>query len=434
LEKGVKINGYRIVNSAMLTFAGTIGMAGQLIACLKTQGPSLPMFFNFLDELRAAGIPASLKEHLALLEALEADVIEQNPEEFYYLARTVLVKDESLLDRFDQVFNKVFKGLLTGQSVNGAEIPEDWLKAVAEKFLSPEEMDAIKALGSWDEIMETLKKRLEEQQKRHQGGNKWIGTGGTSPFGNNGYNPEGVRIGGESKHKRALKVWEKREFQNLDNNRELGTRNIKVALRRLRRFARSGSADELDIDATVDGTARQGWLDIQMRPERRNAIKVLLFLDVGGSMDPFIKLCEELFSAATAEFKNLEFFYFHNCVYEGVWKDNRRRFAERTPMWDVLHKFPHDYKLIFVGDAAMSPYEISHPGGSVEHFNEESGTVWMQRMANTYPSAAWLNPTPEAHWGYSQSTKIIRELMNDRMFPLTLDGLDDAMRELTRKN
>jgi uncharacterized protein with von Willebrand factor type A (vWA) domain len=392
------------------------------------------MFFNFLDELRAAGIPASLKEHLALLEALQADVIEQSPEEFYYLSRAILVKDEAQLDRFDQVFNKVFKGILSEYGTNTAEIPEDWLKAVAEKFLAPEEMEKIKSLGSWDEIMETLKKRLEEQQKRHEGGNKWIGTGGTSPFGNNGYNPEGVRIGGESKHKRALKVWEKREFQNLDNTRELGTRNIKIAMRRLRRFAREGAADELDLDGTIRGTARQGWLDIQMRPERRNAIKVLLFLDVGGSMDPFIKLCEELFSAATAEFKNLEFFYFHNCVYEGVWKDNRRRFAERTPLWEVLHKFPHDYKLIFVGDAAMSPYEITHPGGSVEHFNEEAGAVWMQRMVNTYPATVWLNPTPEAHWNYSQSTKIIKELVKDRMYPLTLEGLDDAMRELVRKN
>lgn len=392
------------------------------------------MFFNFLDELRAAGIPASLKEHLALLEALQADVIEQNPEEFYYLSRAILVKDEAQLDRFDQVFNKVFKGILSEYGTNTAEIPEEWLKAIAEKFLTPEEMAKIESLGSWDEIMETLKKRLEEQQKRHEGGNKWIGTGGTSPFGNNGYNPEGVRIGGESKHKRALKVWEKREFQNLDNTRELGTRNIKIAMRRLRRFAREGAADELDLDGTIRGTARQGWLDIQMRPERRNAIKVLLFLDVGGSMDPFIKLCEELFSAATAEFKNLEFFYFHNCVYEGVWKDNRRRFAERTPLWEVLHKFPHDYKLIFVGDAAMSPYEITHPGGSVEHFNEEAGAVWMQRMVNTYPATVWLNPTPEAHWNYSQSTKIIKELVKDRMYALTLEGLDDAMRELVRKN
>lgn len=392
------------------------------------------MFFNFLEELRSAGIPASLKEHLALLEALEAEVIERHPEQFYYLARTVLVKDESLLDRFDQVFNKVFKGLLSEFGNPQADIPEEWLKAVAEKYLTPEEMEAMKSLGSWDEIMETLKKRLEEQQKHHEGGNKWVGTGGTSPYGNNGYNPEGVRIGGESRHKRALKVWEKREFANLDNTKELGTRNIKIAMRRLRKFAREGAQDELDINSTINGTARKGWLDIQMRAERRNAIKVMLFLDVGGSMDPFIKLCEELFSAATAEFKNLEFFYFHNCLYEGVWKDNRRRFSERTPTWDIMHKFPHDYKLIFVGDAAMSPYEISHPGGSVEHFNEEAGAVWMQRMANTYPATIWLNPTPEAHWNYSQSTKIIKELVKDRMYPLTLEGLDDAMRELVRKN
>ena len=392
------------------------------------------MFLNFLDEMRAAGIPASLKEHLMLMEALDSDVIGTSPEDCYYLSRAVYVKDEGLLDRFDQVFNKVFKGILTEYGTQPVEIPSDWLRAVAEKFLTAEEMEAIKSLGSWEEIMDTLKKRLEEQQERHEGGNKWIGTGGTSPFGNNGYNPEGVRIGGESKHKRALKVWEKREFQNLDNTRELGTRNIKIALRRLRKFAREGAAEELDIRATIDGTARQGWLDIHMRPERHNAIKVLLFLDVGGSMDPFVKLVEELFSAATAEFKNLEFFYFHNCLYEGVWKDNKRRFSERTPTWELLHKFPHDYKVVFVGDAAMSPYEITHPGGSVEHFNEESGAAWMQRVANTYPAAVWLNPTPEQHWTYSQSTKIIRELMNDRMYPLTLDGLDEAMRELTRKH
>ncbi len=392
------------------------------------------MFLNFLDELRAAGIKASLKEHLMLLEALDKEVIDRTPEEFYFLSRAVYVKDEGLLDRFDQVFNKVFKGLLTEFGTNPVDIPADWLRAVAEKFLTPEEMAAIESLGSWDDIMDTLKKRLEEQQERHEGGNKWIGTGGTSPFGHGGYNPEGVRIGGESKHKRALKVWEKREFQNLDNTRELGTRNIKIALRRLRKFARQGAAEELDIKATIDGTARQGWLDIHMRPERRNAIKVLLFLDVGGSMDPFIKLVEELFSAATSEFKNLEFFYFHNCLYEGVWKDNKRRYSERTPTWEVLHKFPHDYKVVFVGDAAMSPYEISHPGGSVEHFNEEAGAVWMHRVANTYPATVWLNPTPEQHWTYSQSTKIIKDLVNDRMYPLTLEGLDDAMRELTRKH
>lgn len=391
------------------------------------------MFLNFLDELRSAGIAASLKEHLLLLEALDAEVIEWTPEEFYYLSRAVYVKDEGLLDRFDQVFAKVFRGLATSYGTTPTDIPADWLKAVAEKFLTPEEMAAIESLGSWDEIMETLKTRLEEQQGRHQGGNKWVGTGGTSPYGNGGYNPEGVRIGGESRHKRALKVWDQREFRNLDNTRELGTRNIKIALRRLRRFARDGAADELDIDGTIAGTARQGYLDIVMRAERRNAIKMLLFLDVGGSMDPFVKLCEELFSAATTEFKNLEFYYFHNCPYDGVWKDNRRRFAERTPLWDVLHKFGHDYKLVLVGDASMSPYEITHPGGSVEHFNEEPGAVWMQRLTTTYPSAAWLNPVPEAQWGYSQSVRIIRELMTDRMYPLTLAGLDDAMRELTRK-
>lgn len=392
------------------------------------------MFFNFLDELRHAGIQASLKEHLVLLEALDRDVIARRPEDFYYLARATFVKDEGLLDRFDQVFSKVFKGIETNYGTETAEIPEEWLRKVAELYLTEEQMAEIQKLGSWDEIMETLKKRLEEQKERHQGGNKWIGTGGTSPFGAHGYNPEGVRIGQEEgRHGRAIKVWDKREFKNLDSTKELGTRNIKVALRRLRRFAREGAADELDIDATIDGTARQGWLDIHMRPERHNAVKLLLFLDVGGSMDPHIKLCEELFSAATAEFKNLEFFYFHNCLYEGVWKDNRRRFTERTPTWDVLHKYGHDYKLIFVGDASMSPYEITHPGGSVEHFNEEAGAVWMHRITNTYPAAAWLNPVPEKHWGYSQSIAVMRELMNGRMFPLTLDGLDDAMRELSRK-
>ena len=391
------------------------------------------MFLSFLDELRGAGIPASLKEHLVLLSALDAEVIERTPEEFYYLARATYVKDEGLLDRFDQVFAKVFRGVATSFAETRGDVPADWLKAVAEKFLSPEEREKIASLGSWDEIMDTLKQRLEEQQGRHQGGSKWIGTGGTSPFGNGGYNPEGVRIGGESTHKRALKVWDQREFRNLDNTRELGTRNIKVALRRLRRFARAGAADELDIDGTIDGTARQGWLDVRMRPERRNAVKLLLFLDVGGSMDPFVKLVEELFSAATAEFKNLEFFYFHNCPYEGVWKDNRRRFQERTPTWDVLHKFGHDYKCVIVGDAAMSPYEITQPGGSVEHMNEEAGAVWLQRLTTTYPASVWLNPVAEPQWGYSQSTTMVRALMTDRMYPLTLGGLDEAMRELTRK-
>ncbi|WP_374651209.1 VWA domain-containing protein [Rhizorhabdus sp.] len=390
------------------------------------------MFLNFLDELRAAGIPASLKEHLTLLEAMDRDVIGWSPEEFYYLARATYVKDEGLLDRFDRVFGRVFRGILDSAG-EGQEIPEDWLRAVAEKFLTPEQMAEIEALGSWEEIMETLKQRLEEQKGEHHGGNKWIGTGGTSPYGNSGYNPEGIRIGGQSLHKRAIKVWDKREFKNLDNDVELGTRNIKVALRRLRRFAREGAADELDLDGTIDGTARRGFLDIQMRPERRNAVKLLLFLDIGGSMDPHIKICEELFSAATAEFKHLEFFYFHNCIYEGVWKDNRRRFQERTPTWDVLHKYGHDYKLVLVGDASMSPYEISQPGGSVEHFNEEAGAVWMQRMLNVYSSSVWLNPVPEAYWMHSQSTRMMRELMDNRMFPLTLTGLEDAMRSLARK-
>ncbi len=391
------------------------------------------MLLNLLDELRAAGIPASVKEHLLLLEALNAEAIEQTPEEFYYLSRAVYVKDETLYDRFDQVFAKVFKGLETDYGAHGKDIPEDWLKAIGEKFLTPEEMEKIKALGSWDEIMETLKKRLDEQEKRHQGGNKWIGTGGTSPFGHSGYNPEGVRIGGESKHKRAVKVWEQREFANLDSNRELGTRNIKVALKRLRRFAREGATEELDLDATITGTARQGWLDIHMRKERHNAVKLLILFDAGGSMDPHVRICEELFSAAKAEFKNMEFFYFHNCPYEGLWKDNRRRWAERTPTWDILHKYGHDYKLLMVGDAAMSPYEIVQPGGSVEHFNEESGGVWIKRLTNTYPSAVWLNPVPEARWEYDQSNRLIRDLMNDRMYPLTLGGLDAATRELSRK-
>ena len=391
------------------------------------------MFFNFLDALRAAGIPASIKEHLVLLEALDREVIARSPVEFYFLARATFVKDEGLLDRFDQVFAQVFKGLATDFDTGAADIPEEWLRKVAELYLTPEQMAEIEKLGSWDEIMETLKKRLEEQKARHQGGSKWIGTGGTSPFGAQGYNPEGVRIGQEQgRHGRAIKVWDQRAFRNLDSTRELGTRNIKIALRRLRRFAREGAADELDIAGTIDGTARQGWLDIRMRPERHNAVKLLLFLDVGGSMDPHIKLCEELFSAAHSEFKNLEFFYFHNCIYEGVWKDNKRRFTARTPTWDVLHKYGHDYKVVFVGDASMSAYEISHPGGSVEHFNEEAGAVWLQRLVTTYPAAAWLNPAAEAHWGYSQSTAIIRELMGERMYPLTLAGLDDAMRTLTR--
>jgi uncharacterized protein len=391
------------------------------------------MFISFIDALRKGGIPASLKEHLLLLEALDAEVIAAEPEEFYYLARSIFVHDESQIDRFDRIFGEVFKGVLAQLDDPAAAIPEEWLKAVAELYLTPEQMAEIKALGSWDEIMETLRKRLEEQQGKHQGGNKWIGTGGTSPFGHSGFNPEGVRIGGPGRHGRAIKVWEKREFKDLDDTRELGTRNIKVALRRLRRFAREGAADELDLDATIDGTARQGWLDVHMRPERHNAVKLLLFLDIGGSMDGHIRLCEELFSAARSEFKHLEHFYFHNCIYEGVWKENRRRFTDRTPTWDVMHKFGHDHKLVIVGDAAMSPYEVTHPGGSIEHMNEEAGAVWLKRLTDTYPSAAWINPTPEAYWGHSASTAIVKRLMDDRMYGLTLEGLDEAMRELSRK-
>ena len=391
------------------------------------------MFISFVDALRRGGIPASLKEHLLLLEAMDADVITQEPEQFYYLARSVFVHDETMLDRFDRIFGEVFKGIITDLGEQAQAIPEDWLRKVAEHYLSPEEMARIEALGSWDEFMATLKQRIAEQEGRHQGGSKWIGTGGTSPFGNGGYNPEGVRIGGQGKHGRAIKIWEKREFRDLDDSRELGTRNIKVALRRLRRFAREGAADELDMDATIDGTARQGWLDVHMRPERHNAVKLLLFLDVGGSMEGHVKLCEELFSAARTEFKHLEHFYFHNCIYEGVWKDNRRRFVERHATIDILHKFGHDHKVIIVGDGAMSPYEITHAGGSIEHMNPEAGMTWLNRLTTTYPAAAWLNPTPEQYWGHSASTGILKRLMNDRMYPLTLGGLDDAMRELSRK-
>ena len=390
------------------------------------------MFLNFLDELRAAKIPASTKEHLTLLAALQADVIDRNIDAFYYLARATYVKDEGLLDRFDQVFAKVFKGIETTIDTGATEIPAEWLRRVAELNLSPEEMAELQKLG-WDKLMETLKARLEEQKGRHQGGNKWIGTGGKSPFGAHGSHPEGVRIGQDGNRKNsAVKVWDKREFRNLDSTVELGTRNIKVALRRLRRFARDGAADELDLDATVSGTAKKAYLDIVMRPERHNAVKLLLMLDVGGSMDPHVKVCEELFSAARSEFKHLEFFYFHNCPYEALWQDNKRRWSERTPTMDLLHKFPHDYKLVFVGDASMSPYEINYPGGSVEHWNDEAGDVWLGRMLDVYHSAAWLNPIPETSWGHSQSIQMVKAIVKDRMYPLTLEGLDRAMRALTR--
>jgi uncharacterized protein with von Willebrand factor type A (vWA) domain len=393
------------------------------------------MFIGFVEALRRGGIPASLKEHLLLLEALDAEVIAAEPEQFYYLSRATFVHDESQLDRFDQIFGAVFKGIVgpPGEDLT-TSIPEEWLKLVAETYLTPEQMEAIKALGSWDEIMAALKQRLAEQEGRHQGGNKWIGTGGTSPFGHGGYNPEGIRIGGPSKGNRtAIKVWETRAYKDYDDQVELGTRNIKVALRRLRRFAREGAADELDMDATIDGTARQGWLDVHMRPERHNAVKLLLFLDIGGSMDGHVKVAEELFSACRTEFKHLEHYYFHNCIYEGVWKDNRRRHVERTPTLDILHKYGRDHKLVIVSDAAMSPYEITHAGGSIEHMNEEAGAVWLKRLTDTYSSAVWVNPTPEPYWGHSASTAIIRRLMDERVYGLTLDGLDAAMRELSRK-
>ena len=392
------------------------------------------MLLPFFTALRDAKVPVSMKEWLHLMEAMDKDVAGRKVDDFYHLSRAVLVKDEKHYDRFDQVFGKVFAGIETvgaGEEPS-LDVPEDWLKLLNEKFLTDEEKAEIEALGGFDKLMETLKQRLEEQKGRHEGGNKWVGTGGTSPFGHGGYNPEGVRVGGPGKQGRAVKVWEKREYRNLDDQVELGTRNIKVALRRLRRFARQGALDELDMDATIDGTARQGWLDIHMRPERRNTIKVLLFLDIGGSMDAHVKMCEELFSAAKTEFKHLEFFYFHNCLYEGVWKDNRRRHSEKIPTWDVLNKYPADWRAIFVGDATMSPYEVTMPGGSVEHWNEEAGAVWMKRATQQWDKVAWLNPSPERYWNYSASVGMLRELVDERMYPLTLDGLEKAMRALAK--
>lgn len=393
------------------------------------------MFQRFFTELRAAKAPVSLKEYLTLLEALEQEVIPPSVEDFYYLSRAALIKDERHLDRFDQVFAHVFKGAESLQlGAEAAAIPEAWLRKLSEKFLTEEEKKQIEALGGWEKLMQTLAERLKDQKERHEGGSKWIGTGGTSPFGAYGYNPEGVRIGqDQGRHGRAVKVWDKREFRNLDDSVELGVRNIKVALRRLRRFARQGAPEELDLDATIDATARQGYLDVVLRPERRNTIKVLLFLDVGGSMDPHVKLCEELFSAARSEFKHLEYFYFHNCLYEGVWKDNRRRHTEQIPTWDVLHKYPSDYKIVFVGDATMSPYEITYPGGAVEHWNEEPGAVWLKRVADVYERLVWLNPTPEQAWRHTASIQLIQEILGpQRMFPLTLRGLEGAMQALSR--
>ncbi|WP_434618635.1 vWA domain-containing protein [Azospirillum sp. B2RO_4] len=396
------------------------------------------MFTSFFFDLRKAGVPVSLTEYLTLMEAMKQGTASFRVEDFYYLSRACLVKDERNLDRFDRVFGATFKGLTdeagAANEVPVADLPEEWLRKLAERFLTDEEKAQVQALGGWDKLMETLAQRLAEQKGRHQGGSKWIGTAGTSPFGAYGYNPEGVRIGQkESRHRRAVKVWDRREFKNLDDRVEIGTRNIKVALRRLRKFARSGAASELDLPGTIRATANNaGWLDLKMVPERHNTIKVLLFLDIGGSMDDHIRLVEELFSAARSEFKHLEHFYFHNCVYEGVWRDNARRHTERLSTWDVLHTYPADYKLVFVGDAAMSPYEIVYPGGSVEHWNEEAGQVWMQRLLSVYAKAVWLNPTPPQYWDYTESTRLLQRLMGGRMFPLTLEGLDGAMRELMK--
>jgi uncharacterized protein len=396
------------------------------------------MFLTLFLELRDAKVPVTLKEYLTLLEALEQGVAEMSVDTFYYLSRAALVKDERNLDKFDRVFGRVFNGIVgAGDELAAAlkaAIPEEWLRRLAEKHLSPEEMEQIKSLGGFDKLMETLRKRLEEQKERHQGGSKWIGTAGTSPFGAYGYNPEGVRIGqNESRHRRAVKVWDERTYRNLDDGVELGTRNFRLALRRLRRFAREGAATELDLPDTITSTARAGgWLDLKMRPERHNKVKVLLLLDIGGSMDEHVRTCEELFSAVRSEFKHLEHFYFHNCPYSGLWKDNRRRHQDVTHTLDVIHTYPSDYKLIFVGDAAMSPYEITMPGGAVEEWNEEPGHVWMRRLLDQWPGAAWLNPAPQSRWQWTQSTQMIAQLMEGRMFPLTLEGLDGAMRALNR--
>jgi uncharacterized protein len=392
------------------------------------------MLLNLFTSLREAKVPVTLREYLTLLEAMKQDLAEQSVEAFYFLSRSALVKDERNLDKFDQVFASVFKGLETSgtQGLSGAELPEEWLRKLAEKHLTDEEKKQIEAMG-WDKLWETLKQRLEEQKGRHQGGNKWIGTAGTSPYGAYGYNPEGIRIGQEgNRNFRAVKVWDKREFKDLDDSVELGTRNIKLALRRLRKFARTGAQDELDLDGTIKETAHRGFLDVRMRPERRNAIKVLLFFDIGGSMDWHIAQVEELFSAARAEFKHMEYFYFHNCPYERVWKENRRRHEAVISTQELLRTYGKDYRAIFVGDASMSPYEISHSGGSVEHWNEESGETWMARLTEHYPRSVWLNPVPQNHWGYTHSVLMLKKLVENRMFPLTLDGLENAMRALVR--
>jgi uncharacterized protein with von Willebrand factor type A (vWA) domain len=394
------------------------------------------MFLPFFENLREARVPVSLREFLGFLEGLKAGLATYDVESFYYLARTIMVKDERNIDKFDRAFAATFDGLaeISAQDVlEAVDIPEEWLRKMAEKQLSAEEMAEIEALGGFDKLMETLQERLKEQEGRHHGGNKWIGTAGTSPFGAYGYNPEGVRIGQkESRHRKAVKVWDKREFKNFDGSVELGTRNIKVALKRLRRWAREGAAEELDLNGTIKATAEHGYLDVKTRPERHNAVKVLLFLDVGGSMDPHIKVVEELFSAARAEFKHLEYYYFHNCLYEGVWRDNKRRWNDQTPTHEVLRTYGPDYKCIFVGDASMSPYEIAYAGGANEHWNQEAGQVWLERAREQWASNLWINPVPEAHWQYTHSIGMIREIFENRMVPMTLEGLERGMRELTR--
>jgi uncharacterized protein with von Willebrand factor type A (vWA) domain len=391
------------------------------------------MFLAFFTALRTAGLPVSLQEFLMLLAALDKGVARSSVEDFYVLSRSALVKDERNLDRFDQVFGQVFKGLENVSGALTAEIPEEWLRSLAEKHLSEEEKQRIQALGGLEAILAELEKRLAEQRGRHQGGSKWVGTAGTSPFGNSGYNPAGVRIGQDANRNRsAIKVWERREFRDLDGDVELGTRNIRLALRRLRRFAREGALQELDLSGTIGATARQGWLDVKLVPERRNSVKVLIFFDVGGSMDPHVRVCEELFSAARASFKHLQYVYFHNCVYESVWTENRRRAGTSMDTLRLLNTYGSDCKVIFVGDAAMSPFELTHPGGSVEHWNEEPGLAWLQRITAAYPATVWLNPAPEKHWAYSQSTGLIADTLAGRMFPLTLDGIDRATRELMR--
>jgi hypothetical protein len=394
------------------------------------------MFLPFFENLREARVPVSLREFLGFLEGLKAGLATYDVESFYYLARTIMVKDERNIDKFDRAFAATFDGLgeISAQDVlEAVDIPEEWLRKMAEKHLSAEEMAEIEALGGFDKLMETLQERLKEQEGRHQGGNKWIGTAGTSPFGAYGYNPEGVRIGQkESRHRKAVKVWDKREFKNFDGSVELGTRNIKVALKRLRRWAREGAAEELDLNGTIKATAAHGYLDVKTRPERHNAVKVLLFLDVGGSMDPHIKVVEELFSAARAEFKHLEYYYFHNCLYEGVWRDNKRRWNDKTPTHEVLRTYGPDYKCIFVGDASMSPYEIAYAGGANEHWNQEAGQVWLERARDQWTSNLWINPLPEQHWQYTHSIGMIRDIFENRMVPMTLEGLERGMRELTR--